>query len=242
MSDDSLTAPKRKDGFEHESPIRAFTDFKVEGTYAIGKGFRPSLAHLTAYLNAMEAKEGWTMVQIILPDDDASDPTIIFRRDTPAIDAAKLGLPVETLTEIVRPGGRPTFTPAESITPTHYSGRACADIGERLSANGFQILRYVWRLGQKDDPCIEIGKAIWYATSEVDLLTAMPTDYIVSPNVFGIGDANGFLEDRICDESTFTQNIARMLWSPYGVTRMGAIKATLSEHQFHLDCGRGLAV
>lgn len=77
---DSLISPKQPDGFKTESPIRAFTDFQVSGQYAIGKGFRPSMAHLSRYLDAMEAKEGWALVQIILPDNDAADPTILFRK------------------------------------------------------------------------------------------------------------------------------------------------------------------
>jgi hypothetical protein len=82
---DSLISPKQPDGFKTESPIRAFTDFQIAGQYAIGKGFRPSMAHLSRYLDAMEAKEGWMLVQIILPDNDAADPTIIFHRKADAI-------------------------------------------------------------------------------------------------------------------------------------------------------------
>lgn len=85
---DTLIAAKQADGFKSESPIRAFTDFQVSGSYAIGKGFRPSMAHLSRYLDAMEAKEGWRLVQIILPDNDAADPTILFH---------KVGVPAEQL-------------------------------------------------------------------------------------------------------------------------------------------------
>lgn len=77
---ENLIAAKAADGFKTESPIRAFTDFQVSGTVAIGKGFRPSLAHLSRYLDAMEAKEGWAFVQIILPRDSDGDPTILFRK------------------------------------------------------------------------------------------------------------------------------------------------------------------
>ena len=240
MSDDSLTTPKRKDGFEHESPIRAFTDFKVAGTVAIGKGFRPSLSHLASYLDAMERKEGWAFVQIILPTDDATDPTILFRRDELQADIAESfsADEREMVREIMRPGGRPTFVPVETSTPKHYSGRACADIGERLSGNAFAILRYSWRVGQKDDPCVEMDKALWYCDSELDLL-----DHLTfKPLVAGLTDPEGFLEDRICDESDFTKNIARMLWHGYDRRLFQRVKEAIGEHRFHLDCGRGLAI
>lgn len=274
MTDDSLTTSKRKDGFEHESPIRAFTEFKVSGTVAIGKGFRPSLAHLSSYLDAMSRKEGWDFVQIILPADDATDPTILFRKvpgvrhimvdgvpvpvymppGGPVDDAAKLGLPVGDIykvfaSQVGQEGERligkspalgEPYTPAETSTPTHYSGRACADIGERLSANAFAILRYCWRVGQKDDPCVEMDKALWYANSEIELLKSLGG--VFSPLTSDLTDPNGFLEDRICDESEFTKNIARMLWAPYQHRRMTVIRQAIAEHRFHLDCGRGLAV
>lgn len=71
------TEPK-PDGFKHESPIRAFTDWTVNGRYAIGKGFRPSLAHLTVYLDAMEMRENWQLVQIL--EASTSSPSMLFRR------------------------------------------------------------------------------------------------------------------------------------------------------------------
>lgn len=83
MTDDSLLTGKQPDNFTTESPIRAFTDFQVAGQVAIGKGFRPSMAHLARYLDAMLAKEGWEFVQVLLPENGASDPTIMFRKRTP---------------------------------------------------------------------------------------------------------------------------------------------------------------
>lgn len=66
------------------------------------------------------------------------------------------------------------------INPKHYDGTACAEIGERLTANSYQILKYNWRLGKKDDPVIEIGKAQWYLNREIELgqlmLGAIPSD------------------------------------------------------------------
>lgn len=73
----SLVIEPKRDNFATESPIRAFTTFEVSGRYAVGKGFRPSLQHLVHYLDAMESREGWRLVQII----EASAPTIIFRKE-----------------------------------------------------------------------------------------------------------------------------------------------------------------
>lgn len=79
MPDETLIAAAEPDRFTHESPIRAFTDFRVAGTWAIGKGFRPSLAHLHTYLDAMQHKEGWHLVQML--DGGSLNPTLIFQRD-----------------------------------------------------------------------------------------------------------------------------------------------------------------
>lgn len=79
MPDESLIAAAEPDRFTHESPIRAFTEFRVAGTWAIGKGFRPSLAHMHTYLDAMQHKEGWHLVQML--DGGSLDPTLIFQRD-----------------------------------------------------------------------------------------------------------------------------------------------------------------
>lgn len=79
MPDETLIAAAEPDRFTSESPIRAFTDFRVAGTWAIGKGFRPSLAHLHTYLDAMQNKEGWHLVQML--DGGSLNPTLIFQRD-----------------------------------------------------------------------------------------------------------------------------------------------------------------
>jgi len=76
---EQLYAAPTPDGFTHESPIRAFTDWTVNGRYAIGKGFRPSLAHLTVYLDAMERLEGWALLQIL--EAASGSPSFVFRKD-----------------------------------------------------------------------------------------------------------------------------------------------------------------
>lgn len=58
---------------------------------------------------------------------------------------------------------------SDPINPAHYDGTACAQIGERLTGNSYQVLKYNWRLGKKDDPVIEIGKSLWYLDRELRL-------------------------------------------------------------------------
>lgn len=77
---ETLYADPKADQFQHESPIRAFTDWQVAGSYAIGRGFRPSLAHTVTYLDAMERKEGWALVQVLEAATGA--PSFLFRRVT----------------------------------------------------------------------------------------------------------------------------------------------------------------
>lgn len=383
---DGLFQQPEPDGFQNESPIRAFTDFKVEGNYAIGKGFRPSLTHLAAYLDAMQRKEGWRLVQIL---EAATAPTVVFiktyaapmyhitmgkpdgghagfllggnygepydpdkrepsihmlhkvanglRQVTDAMivtlgihakhgdtyvghhedisewvdringhvseleaeiginpSAAEAMRKIDAAREIVEPipsgiywspeagnfystashkgqgvdfyrqwadrrdefPGDPRQEPEptvfcddgvterdDPINPKHYAGRECADIGERLSANGYQILKYCWRLGKKDDPCQELGKAIWYLESETALLKCMG-NIRFETRMTGIKPKfqESFLEERIIEQTQFTQNIARMLWAGYNGRRLQAIRECIEEHRFHLECGRGLAV
>ncbi len=232
---ETMISPKQRDGFTSESPIRAFTEFRVSRTIAIGKGFRPSLAHLHDYLAAMEAKEGWIFAQIILPRDSDGEPTILFRRAPPLDLAPYMMVSPEVERQLQ---GLPSI--GDAINPKHYDGRACADIGERLSANGYQVLKYVWRLGKKDDPIQELGKAIWYAESEVVLLghyddTKAAQHSWTRANIIGLEDPDAFLEERIADQPVFTQNIARMLWSGYGQRKAVAIVEAIQEHRFHLQ-------
>lgn len=77
----TLHTEPQSDDFKTESPIRAFTDWQVTGLYALGKGFRPSLAHLTKYLDAIHVKEGWALVQIL--EATTSAPSFLFRRVHP---------------------------------------------------------------------------------------------------------------------------------------------------------------
>lgn len=187
---DTLTPAPEPDRFEHETPLRAFTEWNETGLYAIGKGLRPSPKHLPVYLDAIERKEGWVLVQMLL-DNHGVFRSAIFRRDP-----AKVVDTIEYhgVTPFNPRSGKPHpfeagYTPSpqdgrdiyealadeiraqadDPVNPKHYGGTACAEIGERLTANCYQVLKYCWRLGEKDDPKIELGKAIWYARRELAL-------------------------------------------------------------------------
>ena len=115
---------------------------------------------------------------------------------------------------------------SDPINPAHYAGRACADIGERLTANGFQILKYCWRLTRKDEAVVELGKAAWYADSECQLfanLAAAGIDMRTAPLIFDLADPAAFLHDRIVDQPEFTQTIARLLWRGYNLDEIHVI-------------------
>lgn len=119
----------------------------------------------------------------------------------------------------------------DAINPAHYAGRACADIGERLSANGYQMLKYCWRAGKKDLVIIEIGKAVWYGDSEYKLLTAMAGAYPGIRTLAMIADLvapDAFLETRLVNQSDFTKQVARMLWKGYNTEQLRAIISVMS--------------
>lgn len=131
----------------------------------------------------------------------------------------------------------------DPLNPNHYNGRECADIGERLSPNGYQILKYCWRLGKKDDPCQELGKALWYLESEIALLNMKghPNDRM--SNRRGIkGETDQWVYGRLNGQSEFTRKVALFLWDGYNVQSIGKLKAIIADHKTQLDCGHGLAI
>lgn len=133
--------------------------------------------------------------------------------------------------------------PDDPLNPHHYNGRECADIGERLSANGYQILKYCWRLGKKDDPCQELGKALWYLESEIALLSMKghPNDRM--SNRRGLkGDTDQWVYGRLNGQSEFTRKVALFLWDGYNIQSIGKLKAMIADHKATLDCGHGLAI
>jgi hypothetical protein len=72
----------------------------------------------------------------------------------------------------------------DPINPKHYDGTLCAQIGEQLTANSYQVLKYNWRLGKKDAANIEVGKSIWYLDREIELYYAgwRPTTSLILPS------------------------------------------------------------
>lgn len=78
---------------------------------------------------------------------------------------------------------KPMTTAAQSlddaddpVNPKHYNGTACAELGERMTANSYQVLKYNWRLGEKDDELVELDKSLWYLKREMQLLPRVPAE------------------------------------------------------------------
>lgn len=253
---DTLHQEPERDQFKTESPIRAFTTWTVQGLYALGKGFRPSLAHLVPYLHAMESKEGWQLVQVL--EAGSQTPSFIFRQsrvipDEVLIDRLRgddgfkqqirdllLLSPADPImpelrgdhfSDDVDPASRDPLPPISAIgveptppteaigaddpiNPRHYNGTACAEIGELLSANSYQVLKYNWRLGEKDSPCVEISNSLWYLDRELAMIaeghTFIPGDDRLPDHTF--------FDHRLQGRSEHTVKIARSLisWNRYG--------------------------
>lgn len=342
----SLFGSKKLDNFEHESPIRAFTTFDVCGHYAIGKGFRPSMQHLAKYLDAMQRKEYWWLVQILFGD---TEPTLVFRHhplqsrpykfpfnwpddDDEALErfvgkSPAFGMPyspdtkvegdpyaafaVEVTSTGVKmmsdderaaatasgfpnsiiinnqeypagpvqgtgimevendvpdsrmwhmkfPGDQEDYgdcdppddswlkynfkqedlvevpLPDDPVNPKHYAGTACAEIGELLSANSYQVLKYNWRLGGKDNECVEIDKSIWYLDREIALFKNADLEFVVSE----LPDYRWF-DARLEGQPQHTVNVARALisWNRYGrIATLKTLRRVILSHRLTFEC------
>lgn len=122
----------------------------------------------------------------------------------------------------------------DPINPAHYAGTACAEIGERLSGNSYQVLKYNWRLGKKDAAHIEVGKSIWYLDREIELgrggwryLCDMPTHDFFIYRLIGV------------DEHVFSVAHSLINWCRYGdVETLVYLRATLSKlHDAYVEHG-----
>lgn len=133
----------------------------------------------------------------------------------------------------------------DPINPKHYGGTACAEIGELLSANSYQVLKYNWRLGEKDSPCVEIGKSLWYLDRELALIS--------EGNTFIPGDDRlpdrAFFDARLEGRSPHTTGVANMLvaWNRYGNPETlkllrRQLESTLESFNGCNDWGSGLAI
>ena len=94
---------------------------------------------------------------------------------------------------------------SDPINPAHYDGTACAQMGERMSGNSYQVLKYNWRLGKKDDPLIETGKSIWYLDREILIARqgfkppSVPTDAFFDNLLQGVSPYVSYVAMRLVD-------------------------------------------
>ena len=65
-------------------------------------------------------------------------------------------------------------TPKDHINPSHYknhpSGVECIDITRHMNFNLGNVIKYLWRSGQKDPTLQELRKARWYLDDEIKKL------------------------------------------------------------------------
>lgn len=133
---------------------------------------------------------------------------------------------------------------SDPINPAHYNGKACAHIGQHLTGNGYQILKYNWRLGKKDDVLQEMGKSIWYLDEEI----ALAQTGWRSPTVFMLhmGGSLGFPTDDFFHDLLRGQDelVQAIAWLLIGWTRLGDIdnlhtlRAVLISHRAKLETER----
>ena len=64
--------------------------------------------------------------------------------------------------------------PKDHINPSHYknhpSGVECIDITRHMNFNLGNVIKYLWRSGQKDPTLQELRKARWYLDDEIKKL------------------------------------------------------------------------
>ena len=78
-------------------------------------------------------------------------------------------------------------TSQDAVNPQHYthqqSGIICNDITRHLSFNRGNAIKYLWRLGQKDESNQELRKAIWYLNDEANHFGHAPAYHYASLSV-----------------------------------------------------------
>lgn len=104
----------------------------------------------------------------------------------------------------------------DPINPAHYDGTACAQIGERLTANSYQVLKYNWRLGKKDDPVIELGKSIWYLDREIKLAERGWDPRAMM--IYGVFPGDTFFANLLHGVDAYVEAVAwaLILWTKHG--------------------------
>jgi hypothetical protein len=60
----------------------------------------------------------------------------------------------------------------DHINPDHYkdhvSGIECIQVTRHMNFNIGNAIKYLWRVGKKDDAIQDLRKAIWYIENEID--------------------------------------------------------------------------
>jgi hypothetical protein len=109
----------------------------------------------------------------------------------------------------------------DPINPKHYGGTACAEIGERLTGNSYQVLKYNWRLGKKDTATTEVGKSIWYLDRELLLASEgwTPPTSLFGPVSAAIAmPSDAWFAERLRGQDNYVTSVALSLinWNRYG--------------------------
>jgi hypothetical protein len=128
-------------------------------------------------------------------------------------------------------GQRRQLMANDPINPAHYNGTACAEIGEVLSGNSYQVLKYNWRLGKKDNPVIEVGKSIWYLDREIKLARLGFVPMPPAPD-------HQFFHNRLRGVSTFVNMVGWMLisWNQFGDKEcLHVLRQELIKHRSELE-------
>lgn len=139
---------------------------------------------------------------------------------------------------------------SDPINPAHYNGKACAHIGQHLTGNGYQILKYNWRLGKKDDVLQEMGKSIWYLDEEIALAASgwrAPVS-LMWPMAFPVGWSRNdvfppdeFFSDLLIGQDEFVKAIVWLLigWTKLGdIDNLHTLRAVLISHRAKLETER----
>ena len=126
----------------------------------------------------------------------------------------------------------------DPVNPKHYGGTACAEIGEWLSGNGYQTLKYNWRLGKKDEAIIELNKSLWYLDREISLAESglrWPSEHLPDLQFFVL------ILDRVEDLDIYVVATALLLvnWMQHGdIESLHQLRAQIVERRAGYEDGR----
>lgn len=126
----------------------------------------------------------------------------------------------------------------DPVNPKHYAGTACAEIGEWLSGNSYQTLKYNWRLGKKDEAIIELKKSLWYLDREIALAESglrWPSEHLPDLQFFVL------ILDRVDDLDIYVIATALLLvnWMQHGdIESLNQLRAQIVERWNGYESGR----